>query len=147
MPTSVGRPTKFTTSRAARVLDGLRTGMTRGAACSEAEVKYITLYRWIKRHPAFAQQVEEAELAAEARFTAVIAKAAFGHQVTRTRTIEKSNGDHEIMTDSYFEYDWRAAMEWLKRRRRDDWSDRQEIEQHIKELPPLIINGPPAHDQ
>src|SRR5262249_32221069 len=134
---------KFTPERVTRLLDGLKAGMTRSAACGAAGIDLDTLNRWQRRYAGFAVQVKQLEAEAEARYTSIISKAAFGHEVTIRRETTKpivvktvdANGikhEHleritEVTHETRQESDWRAALEWLKRRRKDDWSERQEV--------------------
>src|SRR5262245_13042462 len=134
---------KYTPERVARLLEGLKAGMTRTACCGAAGVDLDTLNRWQKRYAAFAVQVRQAEASAEARYTAIIAKAAFGNEVTIRRettkpvvvkTVDANGTKHEhlehiteVSFETRKESDWRAALEWLKRRRKEDWTERQEV--------------------
>ncbi len=96
------RPTKLTPKTREVILNALRAGMTRSAAAATAGVHRSQMTRWLARYAAFATEVDIAEAQAEARFTAVITRAA-------------NDGDT------------RSALEWLKRRRREDWTDRHEV--------------------
>src|SRR5215510_3663877 len=134
---------KFTPERVTRLLDGLKAGMTRSAACGAVGIDLDTLNRWQRRYAGFAVQVKQSEAEAEARYTSIISKAAFGHEVTIRRETTKplivktvdANGikhehlEHitEITIETRRESDWRAALEWLKRRRKEDWTERQEL--------------------
>lgn len=108
-----------------KLLSGLRDGMTKGAACSYAGISDETMRQWGKADLGFLAQVEEAHLEAESRFTQVIAKAAFGHQVEKTITVTKANGDVEERVERYTEYDWQAARYWLGKRRREEWGEEE----------------------
>lgn len=123
----MARPTKYTPERSAKIIDGLKAGMTRGACCGLVSIDENSLARWIARYASFGQQVLAAEHAAEACYTDVIAKAAFGHEVVERREVHKANGDTEVTIITKREYDWKAAQFWLSRRRRDDWGDRLEV--------------------
>jgi hypothetical protein len=95
-----GRPSKFNEERAKAITDRLRAGATRKAAVLSQGVAYDTFTGWLKRFPDFSTAVMRAEAEAELRFTARITKE---------------------VTDP--EGDWRAAIDWLKRRRREEWGD------------------------
>src|SRR5262245_34329879 len=119
---------KFTPERVARLIDGLRAGMTRTATCGAAGITLDTLNLWQKRYSAFSAQVRQAEAEAEARYTAVLARAAFGHEVTIrrevtrpivVRTVDENGRKHEhleqvteVTYETRRESDWRAALEW-----------------------------------
>jgi hypothetical protein len=98
-----GPKTKYTPERVKRITDALTAGMSRGGACAYAGIDQDTLSNWMKRYSEFSVAVIEAEAACEFRATLTIRQAF-------------SNGD------------WKAALEWLKRRRSSDWGDVQRIE-------------------
>lgn len=102
-----GRPSKYTPERVKKFLEGLETGLTRQAAAGLIDTDQVTVFSWMKTEPGFAEQVETAEQRAEARFTAVIARAA-------------NNGD------------WQAAKYWLSHRRRRDWGDSVTVQLDIE---------------
>jgi hypothetical protein len=124
----MARPTKFTPLKAGKIIQSLKAGATRAAACGVVRIEESTLSRWIARYASFAQHILAAEREAEARYIGVIAKAAFGHEVIKTTRVLKADGSVEEKTETYHEYDWQAARFWLSRRRREDWGDRVEIE-------------------
>jgi hypothetical protein len=94
----MGRPTKYSLEKAKKICQALRGGSTRRAACGVNGITAETLQNWLKGNLAFSALVEEAESQAEINFTSTVATAAK-------------------------EGDWKAAVEWLKRRRRDEWGD------------------------
>ena len=98
----MARPTKFTDRVCAKILEGLQAGLTRSAATGRAGVHPAQIGRWCADNPGFATNCDIAEAEAEARFTAIITNAA-------------QNGDPKM------------ALEWLKRRRRDDWGDNERV--------------------
>ncbi len=149
----MARPTKYNTACAAKIIEGLKEGMTRRGACGHAGISEDTFARWLTRFAGFAEQVALAESQAEAEYTQVIAKAAFGHDVVKTSTttrpvVLKFVDEHgqkrerietvtETTVEKRQEYDWRAALEWLKRRVPERWSDRTSIDLD-KEIAELI---------
>jgi len=106
-----GRPTKFNSERARVICERLAEGWTRKAAAEASGVDYATFARWLAGDTEsiceaelceFREQITRAEAEAEGRMTRAISQAA-------------SDGD------------WRAAESWLKRRRYQEWGDRQDI--------------------
>jgi len=67
-----------------------------------------TLQNWLKGNLGFFALVEEAESQAEINFTSVVAKSAK-------------------------EGDWKAAVEWLKRRRRTEWGDNVQHDVEVRD--------------
>lgn len=101
----MARPTKYDETKAEQIADRLRDGCTRKDAAGSVGVSEDTFARWLARYADFAGLVEVAEAACAVRMTTIVTTAA----VT----------------------DWKAAMEWLKRRRRDDWGDRSAVDTEV----------------
>ena len=93
----MARPTKYNEEKAAQIATLLRSGCTRKDAVGSIGIDYTTFLRWIEHNPSFANLVTSAEAFAAVKMTTILTKAADG--------------------------DWRAALEWLKRRKRDEWGD------------------------
>ena len=94
----MARPTKYNPEREKKIIDALKTGCSRRDAYEYGGIDKETFANWIVRYSAFSALVIEAESQAAVMHTANIAKAAK-------------------------EGDWKASLEWLKRRRRDEWGD------------------------
>lgn len=84
---------------------GLKGGYSRQAAAGFAGMHRSTIYDRIAKDPDFKLKVEEAEDFAEARYTATVRTAALGDR-----------------------RDVRAALEWLQRRRPQNWRERVSID-------------------
>jgi hypothetical protein len=102
----LGRPSKRTPEREARLLEALRAGNTRNAACHYAGITRETLGEWIARFSDFSDGVQKAEADAEVRMVAQIARAAN-------------------------EGTWQAAAWWLERRRPDDYARRDKLDLEV----------------
>ena len=119
----MARPTKFTDAVRDKVLEGLRAGFTRSAAAGTAGVHPAQIGRWCTASASFATDCVIAEAQAEARFTLVVTKAA-------------QDGDPKI------------ALEWLKRRRRDEWGDNLSLSRLSDEdVIALATGGVPGTDK
>lgn len=99
----MARPTKLTAAVEKAILDALRVGATRTAAFEAAGVSRSKISVWMARFESFRDAVTRAEADAEIRATITIRQA-------------------------YDAGDWRAAVEWLKRRRPAEWSETQRVE-------------------
>ncbi len=95
---------KLTSPRIEAALNALRMGCTRRAAAGAAGVTATTFYRWME-DVAFRDEVEKAELAAEASYTAAVANA-----------VPKN---------------WQAAAWWLERRKHEDYAQRSKVEMSV----------------
>jgi transposase len=97
---TAGRKTKRTPEVEKAITDALRVGASRKDAAAAAGVSERTFYEWMGHFPQFSQAVTRAEGQCAARMTA---------RIYQEATAERG--------------DWKAALEWLKRRRRDEWGD------------------------
>lgn len=93
----MARPTKYTEEKANHLAALLKGGCTRKDAAGSIGIDYHTLLDWLERRPAFADLVEKSESFCAVNMTTILTKAA--------------------------KDDPRWALEWLKRRRPDEWSD------------------------
>ncbi len=84
------------------ILDALKMGNTRRASAAYAGIATSTFYLWMKENRTFSDAVTHAEAIAEVGHVGVLAKSAISG-------------------------DWRASLEWLKRRRRIEWGDTLDI--------------------
>ncbi len=120
----VGRPTKRQKERVDRLVQVLRTGNTRRAACQFAGISETTLADWISNFPDFREMVERAESEAEVRNVAIVQKAAQERDVVtvKVKTVQTAEGPVTITEKTTKrEMDWKAAAWWLGRRRPRDW--------------------------
>lgn len=106
-----GRPTKYTPEKSKEILGNLSIGCSRKASAEAAGIDEVTLIRWMQRYENFASAVLETEAKVERS------------AVTSVR-------------QAWMDGDWRAAIEWLKRRRSKEWSEthRLEIIAGVREL-------------
>ncbi len=144
------RHTRLNDERTGQIVERLRSGCTRKAAAESIGVTYESFRLWLEKgasgrppYSAFLAAVTHAEAEAEARNTLVLLKAATGWDSGATTTTRKTvfktketrlkDGTvikepvafEEVSTSETRsrEFDWKAALEWLKRRRRDEWGD------------------------
>jgi hypothetical protein len=106
----MARPTKLTPETSKAILDALAYGATYKDAAEAAGVDYDTFNNWMKRGREaksgeffeFFGSVRQTEAAARLKYLSTIAKAAM-------------------------DGDWRAALEYLKRRDRSSWGDNVDV--------------------
>ena len=72
----MGRRSKMTEPRVEALLNALRIGNTRRAACAHADIDPTTFYRWLAGDATFRNAIQKAEGEAEARFLTQVTKAA-----------------------------------------------------------------------
>jgi hypothetical protein len=142
-----GRPTIRTPEVEAKLYEALHGGSSVRDACDYAGIHRDTFYEWKREFPDFSDNITRAEAECAVRNGAILQKAANGYDTVEVRTTEKiayrertvKHPDGtveeikepvpftEVVTTKGREFDWRASLEWLKRRRRDEWSERQEV--------------------
>ena len=106
----MGRPSKFTLEVRDTIIKAIGIGATYKDAAEAAGVDYATFQNWMNRgnlsksgdYFAFFEAVRQAEAAARLKYLTTIAEAARGG-------------------------DWRAALEYLKRRDRGTWGDNVDV--------------------
>ena len=118
----------ITDTKVDRLLEGLKVGMTRRAACAAAGISKTSLYRMLENDPdgTFGTLIENAEGEAEAAFSEIIAKA----------TLDPKN--------------WTAAAWWLERRHPQDYARRDKVEMTGKDGGPIesrTVSELPDHER
>ena len=105
----MARHSKLVGDRMESFLQGLRLGMTRRAASGAVGISRTTFYRMLEDDPdgSFRDAVEKAEAEAEARYSALVARAAEDPKT------------------------WTAAAWWLERRRHEDYALRQKVDMTV----------------
>jgi transposase-like protein len=98
----MARPTKRTPEREQRLLQAIRAGNTRRAACAYAGISDETLANWSRRSLDFLESLTRAEAESEVALVATIRQAA--------------------------QQDWRAAAHLLERRWPDTWGRRDKVD-------------------
>jgi hypothetical protein len=144
-----GRKPLYEQSRAERLIFALRSGNSRRASCAYAGISDETLLRWLRLPKNYTYQwpnskaetsefvdIAEAVARAESEFELIavgaIRNAAMEREVTVTKTKRIPTKDGKFIevteTTKRKEYDWRAGLEWLQRRRPEEWKERSEVD-------------------
>lgn len=94
-------------------------------------VSAATVQRWMKEYPEIDAAVREMRSYVDDGIESALAKRAKGYNVPYEETTTKDEGDKTVTTvktgETHIPPDVGAAKFWLSNRRRDVWSDRQEI--------------------
>lgn len=137
-----GRKPRDTPERIGVILNVLRSGNPYKDACAAAGIDQSTFYKWLNdpKKAAFKQAVEEAEAEARRNATAAVTAAYNPQEEIRTVTdrIEETRFDKDGNPYQYVSVkthttviqrpgDWRAGIEFLRRRDKENWSDRREL--------------------
>ena len=151
-----GRNTKLTKALQGKIVKHLKTGATVADVCRHVGITTTTYYNWIERgeqeEPVFLEFLDavtraqgDAKVTAIATLRSAMTPYKQTQQTTETYTETKLNRkgepyeykrQTERKTVTLYAGDWRAAVEYLKRRAPDEWS-----EKHILELnlPPDLL--------
>lgn len=151
-----GRNTKLNKTLQNKIVKHLKTGATVADVCRHVGIAESTFYEWQKRgnegdeeYSEFSEAVSRA--VGDAKITAIAtlrsAMTPYEQVQTATKTFTETRLNRkgetydytrteEAKTVTLFAGDWRAAVEYLKRRAPDEWS-----EKHILELnlPPDLL--------
>ena len=124
-----GRPTKFDSVLAKKIVDAIKAGGYVETAAAFAGINKVTFYDWLRRgaeakegkFKEFSNAVGQAIAESEMRYVSVVAKAASGYDVVRERTVTEVGPDGNAKTtsttiDKSHEFNPPAAMWWLERR-------------------------------
>lgn len=144
----VARPTKLNKTVQNKIIKVLRTGVSINDACAYVGIDETTFYGWMRRGEAgeqeflqFFQSVNRARNAAKVKATntlhAALSPTVGRSKITDTFTEDRTDSfghlsqyktvkEHEVVTS--YPADWRAAVEYLKRRYPDDWSEKRILE-------------------
>src|SRR6187551_1185518 len=108
----MARPTKYTPEVEKRITDALAGGASRRLAAEYGGIHEDTFQLWMRRYSDFSEAVTRAE--AQCEMSAIMSLRAGWAQTG----------------------DWRAGLEWLKRRRPKEWGDvtRHEIVNMVREM-------------
>jgi len=164
-----GRRSKYTPELVQRIVNALEAGATRKDACAYADISHTTLNIWLNEKPLFLATVTRAEGQARFHATLAIKNAVKGteqtttHNETVTETRLRKVKTIEGIIEQPYEYtrtvrgttvikfppDWRAAIEYLKRRDPEHWSDRLNVKQEDwrTEVLKLVQEGKLTHEQ
>ncbi len=114
------RKTKLNPEVQQKICDALRAGNTRRASAAYIGIDHSTFYNWMNRgeNPELKKDGDpkKSELPFIDFFDAV------------TRAESECEVWHVANIKKQASGDWRASVEWLKRRKRDDWSEQQRID-------------------
>ena len=113
------RPTKLTPEVHAAIVEMILHGSTKKDAAEAAGVHYDTFNEWMKKG-------EEAKKGMYSEFSEAIKRAEAQCSVNYDRVIQTAAAKG----------DWKAALEWKRRRRREDWGDNIDITSESK---PLVV--------
>lgn len=102
----MARPSKLTPETQAVIIEAILYGSTYRDAAESAGVDYNTFNEWRKKG-------EDAKSGQYHEFNEAVTVA----NATCARNMVR------IIQSAAAKGDWKAALEWLKRRRRDDWGD------------------------
>lgn len=106
----MARPSKLTPESHAVIVDAILHGSTYKDAAESAGVDYNTFNEWMKKGA-------EAKSGTYREFNEAVSIA----------NAECAKNMVRVIQSAAAKGDWKAALEWLKRRRRSDWGDNVDV--------------------
>jgi hypothetical protein len=156
----MARKTKYTPETVKAITDILGIGGTIKDACASAGISHETYHSWVNEKAEFSDNVTRAQANARQLATFAIRSAIKGAEqtaetvenLTETRLRKAANGEQvpyeykkstRSQTVTKFPMDWRAGVEYLKRRDPEHWSERLQVDIDIKLVVQLVeeLNG------
>ena len=123
----MARPSKLTPESQASIIDAILHGATYKDAAEAAGVEYNTFNEWMKKGA-------EAKSGAYREFNEAVAVA----------NAECAKNMVRVIQSAAAKGDWKAALEWLKRRRRAEWGDAVDVTSAGEKLEIRIIRASDA---
>ena len=114
-----GRNTKLTPEVIRKMCEALEGGNTRRVAALLAGIGESTFYLWMDK--AKPTHKDHAPMFVD-----------FMEQITHAEAVAEAEHVKNLQIQGIG--DWRASESWLKRRRKDDWSEKQQIEQTVMNI-------------
>lgn len=101
-------------------------GLTNAEMAEFFGIDERTFYRWLDKHSAFCQAVNDGKTIADANVAESLYKRATGEhvEVEKVYTNRQTGEKATIKVMTYFPGEPGAAMNWLKNRRRQNWQDK-----------------------
>lgn len=140
----MGRPSKLTGKVQKQIVKLLEMGVTIADTCAAVGIVDSTYYDWVKRgaegdeaFSEFSDAVSRAHNAAKLKAIETLRTAMAPYSQTSTKTFTETRTRKDGTTYEYkrqektvtrYQGDWRAALEYLKRRFPDEWTERIEVD-------------------
>ena len=152
----MARKTKYTPELVKTITDALGMGATIKDACALAGISHETYFTWVNEKSDFSDATTHAQSNARFAATLAIRKAVQGgaqqtsetvENVTETRLRKGANGEQvpyeyaktqRSTTTTKYPPDWRAGVEYLKRRDPEHWSERLQVSVDVKVIMALV---------
>ena len=129
-----GQPTKYKKEYAELAYKFCLLGADDKRLAEFFEVKEQTINNWKKAHPQFFESIKRGKVIADAEVADSLYKRATGFSHTETKVF---NNQGEILTHDvtkHYAPDPTAIAYWLNNRQRNNWAQRQEVNQTNVEM-------------
>lgn len=129
----VGRPSSYKPEYAEQAEKLCRLGATLYDLADFFEVNVLTIHRWMSRFEEFCKAVKVGQAPADERVVRSLYERAVGYTYHSEKIFYNAKEGEVIRADviEHVPPDPGAAMNWLKNRQRDKWSDTKTIDGHV----------------
>lgn len=133
---TAGRPSEFKEEFVEQARKLCELGATDDEMADFFGVHRVTLYRWKLEYPEFCNAIKSAKEIADERVERSLYQKATGYDVTEEEAVKVKREQYKeevevVEVRKHVPADTTAAIFWLKNRRKDEWRDKQEVEQKL----------------
>jgi hypothetical protein len=131
---SAGRPSEYNPEYARQAEKLALFGATDQEMADFFEVDVRTIYRWKHVHDDFCQAIKTGKEIADERVERSLYQRAIGYEQEEVKIFMPAGAEHPVYAPFRAKVapDTTAAIFWLKNRRRDAWTDKQELDVRVK---------------
>ena len=123
-----------------------RDGLTDEQISKNAGINPATLYDWKKKYSEISEALKKGKEVVDIQVENALLKRALGYSYTEKKIEDGPDGEKVVVTVKEVIPDTTAQIFWLKNRRPDRWSDKQEIEHGGRIGGVTIVNDIPKPD-
>jgi hypothetical protein len=124
-----GRPSKYQPEFADQARKLCLLGATDAELADFFEVCEATINNWKSEHVGFLESIRAGKVKADAEVADSLFRRATGEEIQLEKVVKRDDGSFEaIRYKSYVPGDPTAAYKWLLNRRRQNWSDKSQVE-------------------
>jgi hypothetical protein len=124
----MARPSKFDSIDLSKVEQLAKRGWTDKEMSDFFEVNEATWNRWKDKHPEFCKSLKDWKLEADSKVERSLYERATGYKAPEDKIFNHNGEPMVVPTTKHYPPDTTAAIFWLKNRKKEEWRDKQEVE-------------------